>query len=128
MLANHKGEIPFVVLILPFLLGIAAGLNIPSVSSYLIGLTTVLLLLGLIFIVLNFNYSRFSLYKARWIGGTLITVILFLTGWVSVINYNELNDNDHFSKTPAQYLVVRITNEPVIKNGLVRFTANAEQQ
>jgi competence protein ComEC len=28
MLANHKGEIPFVILIIPFLLGIALGLNL----------------------------------------------------------------------------------------------------
>jgi competence protein ComEC len=128
MLANHKGEIPFVVLILPFLLGIAAGLNIPSGSFYLSLLTGSLLFFGFIFIILNLNYSRLGLYKARWIGGTLITAILFLTGWVSVINYNELNDSAHFSKKLAQYLIVKINNEPVVKNGMVRFTANVEQQ
>jgi competence protein ComEC len=128
MLANHKGEIPFVVLILPFLLGIAAGLNIFSSALYLFWLTATLLLFGLVFILLNLNYSRFGVYKARWIGGMLITVILFLIGWVSVIQYNELNDDAHFSKKPAQYLIVKINNEPVVKNGLVRFTANVEQQ
>jgi len=128
MIANHKGEIPFVILILPFLLGIAIGLNFLIVSSYLTWLSVSLFVLSVAFVILNFNYSRFKLYKVQWIGGLLITLILFLAGWVSVIRYNELNNARHFSKNPAQYLVVKINNEPVVKNGLVRFTANVEQQ
>lgn len=126
MLANHKGEIPFVVLILPFLLGITAGLSFWSVNymGWVLGL---LLFLGITFIILNLNYARFGLYKVRWLGGSLITLTLFLSGWFSVIQYNELNSDKHFSKTPAKYLLVKINNEPTIKNGLVRFTAKAEQ-
>jgi competence protein ComEC len=127
VIANHKGEIPFVILIIPFLLGITVGLNFLSVSLF-IGLTGALLLLSLAFIVLNINYARFGLYKVRWIGGSLITVILFLVGWITVIRYNEINDPLHFSKKAAQYLVVKINNEPIVKNGLIRFTANVEQQ
>ncbi|MDB5117834.1 MAG: hypothetical protein JWQ79_3326, partial [Mucilaginibacter sp.] len=127
MIANHKGEIPFVILIIPFLLGITIGLNFLSVSLF-IGLTGALLLLSLAFIVLNLNYARFGLYKSRWIGGSLITVILFLVGWISVIRYNEINNPLHFSKKAVQYLFVKINNEPIVKNGLIRFTANVEQQ
>jgi competence protein ComEC len=127
VIANHKGEIPFVILIIPFLLGITIGLNFLSVSLF-IGLTGALLLLSLAFIVLNLNYARFGLYKSRWIGGSLITVILFLVGWISVIRYNEINNPLHFSKKAAQYLIVKINNEPIVKNGLIRFTANVEQQ
>jgi competence protein ComEC len=126
VLANHKGEIPFLVLLLPFLLGIALGLNFSS-ANFLLWVTAPLLLFTVTFIILNITYSQLGLYKARWIGGSLITVILFLTGWFSVIRYNDLNSDTHFSKTKAQQLVVRINNEPVIKNGLVRFTAVAEQ-
>ncbi|MDB5115290.1 MAG: hypothetical protein JWQ79_782, partial [Mucilaginibacter sp.] len=93
-----------------------------------IGLTGALLLLSLAFIVLNLNYARFGLYKSKWIGGSLITVILFLVGWISVIRYNEINNPLHFSKKAVQYLVVKINNEPIVKNGLIRFTANVEQQ
>lgn len=127
MVANHKGEIPFIVLIIPFLLGITLGLSFSS-ATYFIWILTPLLLLSSIFIILNLNYARFGLYKARWIGGSLITVILFLIGWASVIKYNELNNTQHFSKTPAQYLIVKINNEPSIKNGLVRFTSAVEQK
>jgi len=79
MLANHKGEVPFVILIIPFLIGIALGLNFMSAIylGYLIGS---LLLLSLTFIVLNLTYTSFNLYKIKWLGGLLITGILFLTG------------------------------------------------
>ena len=127
MLANHKGEIPFIVLILPFLLGITLGLSFPS-AGYLAWILIPAVVLSLTFIIFNLNYARFGLYKLRWIGGSVITLILFLAGWVSVIRYNELNSQIHFSKTTAQYLIVKINNEPAVKNGLVRFTAAAEQQ
>jgi competence protein ComEC len=127
MVANHKGEIPFIVLIIPFLLGITLGLSFSS-ATYFIWILAPLLLLSMTFIILNLNYARFGLYKVRWIGGTLITIILFLIGWSSVIKYNELNNAQHFSKTPAQYLIIKINNEPTIKNGLVRFTSTVEQK
>ncbi len=126
MIANHKGEIPVVVLLLPFLLGIGLGINLLSGAD--IGWLRVgLFALSITFIVLNLNYSRFKLYKLRWLGGSLITIILFLFGWTLGIQHNELNNSDHFSKTKAQYLVVKINKEPVLKNGLLRFTANVEQ-
>ncbi len=125
MIANHKGEIPFAVLIIPYLLGIGLGLNLLA-GADLSWLTIIFFSLGIIFIALNLNYARFKIYKYRWFGGALITLILLLFGWISVIRYNELNDSLHFSKTPAQYFVVKINNEPNLKNGLLRFTADIE--
>ncbi|MCC8426221.1 ComEC/Rec2 family competence protein [Mucilaginibacter sp. UR6-11] len=127
MIANHKGEIPFVVLIIPFLLGTTLGLSF-AFAALLFWIAGPLVLSGAAFIVLNLTYARFGLYKARWIGGSLITLFLFLCGWLSVIRGTELNNDTHFSRKPAQYLVVKINNEPAVKNGLVRFTANVEQQ
>jgi len=126
MLANHKGEIPFIILIIPFLFGITLGLNFVA-APYISVLFISLLLLSLAFIVLNLAYKRFNLYKVKWLGGLLMTTILFLSGWVSVIQYNELNNDHHFSKKPAQGFIVKINNEPTVKNGLVRFTANVEE-
>ena len=125
MIANHKGEIPVVVLLIPFLLGIGLGINLfPGINpNWLIAL---FFGLSLLFVVLNFNYNRFNLYKARWIGGFFITLTLSSLGWLTVIRYNELNNKDHFSKLSAQFLVVQINNEPILKNGLLRFTANVK--
>jgi len=125
MIPNHKGEIPVVILLLPFLSGIAWGFNLfPAVDpNWLLG---VFILLGVGFICLGLNYGRFKLYKYRWLGGILINIILFVFGWIIVINYSELRSNNHFSKIKAQYLVVRVNNEPVLKNGFLRFTAGVE--
>jgi competence protein ComEC len=127
MIANHKGEIPFVILILPFLLGITIGLNFP-LAFYIYWLAAIFVFLGLAFIIFNLNYGRLNLYRINWIGGTLLHIILFLAGYISAINYNELNNHQHFAKTPSQYLAVQINNEPIIRNGIVRFTADVVER
>ncbi|SCW54160.1 ComEC/Rec2 family competence protein [Mucilaginibacter sp. NFR10] len=123
MIANHKGEIPVVILLIPFLLGISAGINLRSVA-YLMPLAIGFASLLILFLLLNFYYSPFKVYKRRWLGGIIIHLLLFLAGWIAVINNNELNNTSHFSKLPAQRLLVRINNEPQFKNGLIHFTAN----
>ena len=126
MIANHKGEIPVVLLLLPFLLGTGLGINLLA-SASILWLIISLATLCCLFITLNLTYNRFHLYKQRWLGGVLIVIILFLSGWLSVIKHNELNRNDHFSKTHSRFLVVKINNEPVFKNGFLRFTATVKQ-
>jgi competence protein ComEC len=120
MIPNHKGEILFVVLIIPFILGIGAGLNFLT-ATYITTLTILLLLFSLTFITLNLTYKKLNIYKINWIGGGLISIILLLFGCVSVLRYNELNRDDHFSKLRSQYVVVQVNNEPILKNGWLRF-------
>lgn len=127
MIANHKGEIPFIVLLLPFLAGIWLGLFLSS-AMYLLCVTIALAALSLIFIALNLGYAKWRLYKSKWIGGVLIHLILFFAGWFCVIGNNELNRPAHFSKHPSQQLIARINSEPNLKNGLVRFTVCVEGQ
>ncbi|WP_295792216.1 ComEC/Rec2 family competence protein [Mucilaginibacter sp.] len=126
MIANHKGEIPFLILLLPFILGISLAINFPS-DVNIKSLILFLFVSGSIFIGFNLGYTRLSIYKHRWIGGGLIVIILFLAGYLSLVNNNELNNKKHFSKASAQYLVAKINSEPVYKNGWLRFTVNVEQ-
>src|SRR5277367_3239533 len=123
MIPNHKGEIPAVLLLLPFLLGIGLGFNLLA-GANATWLIAVFAALSLAFILLNLYYNQLKLYKTRWLGGVLIAVILFLAGWINIIGYSELNNSNHFSKIPAQYLIVKISNEPILKNGLQRLTAD----
>lgn len=126
MLADHKGEIPFVLLIIPYLLGIGLGLNYFSGANVHWLLASVMLF-SVLFVLLNFYYSRFKLYKTRWVGGAIIALILLLFGLTSVIRYKEINNSDHFSRFPARYLMVKISNEPVLNGDMLRFTAAVEQ-
>lgn len=123
MIANHKGEIPVVILLFPFLLGISIGINFSS-GIYLMPLAVGFTSLLILFLLLNFYYTSFKVYKKRWLGGVAIHLLLLLAGWIAAINNNELNNARHFSKLPAQRLLVRINNESQLKNGLIRFTAS----
>ncbi len=125
MIATHKGEIPFLILLLPFLAGIGIGIYYPiySFSSYL---ETILLILGIAFIGLNLLYKALKLYRIKWIGGVLIHTILLVLGYVAVFKYDELNDEAHFAKSKADYLLVKINNEPKVTNGILRCTATVE--
>jgi len=126
MIANHKGEIPFVILIIPFVLGIGLALSYARFADT--GLLIIIAFaLSVVFITLNIAYKKLNVYKIRWVGGVLIRLILFLFGWIIVAGYSELNRTDHFSKTKSQYIIVKINNEPVLKNGLLRFTATVEE-
>ncbi|HEY9003217.1 MAG TPA: ComEC/Rec2 family competence protein [Mucilaginibacter sp.] len=125
MIAAHKGEIPFAILLLPFLAGIGSGIWFP-VFSFTTALTIILSGLIVLFISLNLLYKKFNLHKFKWTGGALIYSILFLLGWTATLKYNELNDKDRFSKKPADYLLVKISNEPKLNSDLLKFTATVE--
>lgn len=126
MIADHKGEIPFVVLLLPFLAGITIGLYLNTLY-FLPLLEIALAVFAIAFVVLNIIYKRVALYRFRWIGGTLIHFTFFLLGWVVTLNYNELNHYNHFSKGKANYLVIKVNSEPKANNGILRFIAVAEE-
>ncbi|MBS1521642.1 MAG: ComEC family competence protein [Bacteroidetes bacterium] len=125
MIAAHKGEIPFAILLLPFLAGIGSGIWFPVFSLTTI-LTVILSGLIVLFISLNLLYKKLNLHKFKWTGGALIYSILFTLGWTITLKYNELNSKDHFSKKPADYLLVKINNEPKLNGDLLRFTAVVE--
>jgi competence protein ComEC len=125
MIAAHKGEIPFVVLLLPFLAGIGIGIYFPSVPFDAF-IQVTLYSLAFVFILLNLFYKRLRLYKFKWLGGVLIHSLLFLLGWIVVLHYNELNSKDHFSKKQSSYLLVKVSNEPKLSGDLLRFTATIE--
>src|ERR1700750_2205182 len=122
MIAAHKGEIPFAILLLPFLAGIGLGIWFP-VFSFTTTLTIALLGFIILFISLNLLYKKFNLHKFKWTGGILIYSILFTLGWAITLKYNELNGKGHFSKKPADYLLLKISNEPKLNGDLLRFTA-----
>jgi competence protein ComEC len=126
MIAAHKGEIPFAVLLIPFIAGIACGLNI-NYTGYILFLLGTLVSVAAVFILLNIGYKYFSVYKHKWLGGILTHLLLFLTGWIALINYNELNSKKHFSKSKADYLIIKINNEPKLNGKTLRFTVEVEQ-
>lgn len=125
MLADHKGEIPFVVYLLPFISGIGIALSL-HLAGYQQFFASLLITFCLCFVVLNLSYLRLKLYRNRWIGGGLIHLILITAGLLFTIRYDDRIDSRYFEKSKADYLVVKINSEPQYKNNLVRFTASVD--
>ncbi|OOQ59907.1 ComEC/Rec2 family competence protein [Mucilaginibacter pedocola] len=125
MIAKHKGEIPVVILLLPFLAGISIGLCYPTAKAITLGVSALILIA--LFVVFNIAYRRLQLYKNSWTGSLLIYAILFLAGWLITVQHNQLNSNIHFSKQSAKYLLVHINSEPKVKGDVVRFSADVVQ-
>lgn len=125
MLASHKGEIPFVVFLMPFLLGIALalGLDCSAFNPVLVRFYSGFLL---VFILLNIFYRHIGLHRKAWVGGVLIHLLLIIAGMMAAVNYDSRNRTDYFGKYRANALLVKVTNEPQLKNGILRFTAEVE--
>lgn len=121
MIASHRGEIPFLVLLLPFLAGTALGMYNTPATALLWG---ILISSVLIFCALNAWYGKLKIYKNQWAGGLLIISILLFSGWIRAVQSNELSVPDHFSRVNASYLVVRVNSEPQPKEGFTRFTCS----
>jgi competence protein ComEC len=125
MLASHKGEIPFVVLILPFLAGILLALSFPfGGAQTTIAVSFFTLLAG--FIALNLLYTKTGLYRKPWIGAVLMHVLLVLCGLLCAVNYDSRNHANYFEHQPAEMLLVKVNSEPQLKQQFLRFTANVE--
>jgi competence protein ComEC len=125
MLASHKGEIPFVVFIIPFLARITLALSF-NFSAYQ---TAIGMLFGMVvtaFIALNMLYSRLGVYRHSWLGGVIMHGVLFLTGIVATLNFDNRSHSNYFEKHPAKYLLVKVSNEPQFKANFLRFTAEVE--
>jgi competence protein ComEC len=126
MIAFHKGEIPFTLLLLPFLAGLWLDIIYPC-STYIHLLQIAFCFIILAFIALNLGYQHLHLYKAKWIGGLMAGSVLLLAGMICFEANREINSTTHFSKYTSKYLTGIITNEPKLSNGILRFTVKIEK-
>ncbi len=126
MIASGKREIPFTILLVPFLAGLCLDITIPCIS-YLSIIKILSGLLFVVFIALNFLYRRLNVYKFKWTGGLSVAILLFFVGIMCLENNRENNLENHFSKVPGQYLIGKISNEPTKNSGVTRFILNIEQ-
>lgn len=125
MLADHKGEIPFVIYLLPFISGIALALQFNPAAYQTILLIAFTTLLAA-FVSLNAFYQQAGLYRKQWVGGVLVHLLLLLAGTLCTLNYDSRNTDTYFARSPAKHLLVKVNTEPQFKNNILRFTATAQ--
>jgi competence protein ComEC len=125
MIAFSKGEIPFIRLLFPFLLGLCFAACYP-LAGYGKLLLIAFGVVMVVFIGFNLSYQKLHIYKHRWLGGVLMHVLLFIAGAYCFGNNSELGKEDHFSKVKSRYLIATISSEPKLNGQTLRFIAKAE--
>ncbi|MBC7746094.1 MAG: ComEC family competence protein, partial [Flavobacterium sp.] len=122
----YKGEIPFIRLIVPLIIGIVLGFYFGS-GEFLFflefGLT---LFLGLI-IISNLVYKQANLFKRRWILGLFVHLFILLTGYVITVRQADLYNLQYFANGESDALIVRVTNEPQLTGDILRLETSVKQ-
>ncbi|MDO8993022.1 MAG: ComEC family competence protein, partial [Daejeonella sp.] len=116
----YKGEVPFVRLLIPMILGIISGRFLAH--SFLIewGVEFCLFILC-IFLSLLLGYKRFSLFRRAWIFGLIIHAFLYILCFSLTVYKSERFDPLRFNLLKADLLLVRVQNEPKVAFGNFRF-------
>ncbi len=123
----QKGELVFVRLLLPLILGIAMGFFLPPsdlLYQFVLGLSIALFFY--LWTSVAF-YSSFKLYLSRWRPGLTVQLFVVALGIALTICKNEKFNETHFSRYKDEGLVVTINSEPKLAAGILRFTARVEQ-
>lgn len=121
----HKGEIPFVRLLIPLILGVGFGWFLPEPIVLQWGIISLIFILAVFTLLLIF-YKRALFYRYPWILGVTVHVFLFLVGYLLCLKADERDDPKYFT-ADADALVLQITNEPKSNGSNMRFQTDVVQ-
>ena len=115
-----KGEVPFVRLLFPLIIGILVAYNFADPLIYSWGFGLINLLFGS-FLIGLLAYKKYKLFRWGWLFGLLIHFYLILLAYELSIHFSARFDPSHFSTLKSETLFVKIINEPKLSTGIVRF-------
>ena len=115
-----KGEVPFVRLLIPLIIGISLGYYFGHPLLLKWRVIGSLLILA-VFVFLMFKYKVYSLYRSAWLFGLIIHIYILSAGYWLTVDLSGKFDNKHFSFQKADALIVQILTEPKLSNGIFRF-------
>lgn len=123
MVAYFKEEIPFFRYIWFFIAGIGLSIYLDSPIPNLIYYWLSIFCLLLLFLIISHKKKYFNL---NHIPGFIVLVLFVLAGKLLCQNSREIHHSNHFSKIPAEQLIVVIDETPKIKGDIARFTVNVK--
>jgi len=115
-----KGEVPFVRLLFPLIIGILAGYTFANPFFYSRGAGVIFILFGS-YLILLLAYKKYKLFKWGWLFGLLLHFFLAILAYELTIHFSGRFDPNHFSAFKSESLFVKIINEPKLSSGIVRF-------
>ena len=115
-----KGEIPFVRLLLPLILGISLGYFFHSHLFQVLSFYTILLF-AVLFATLVITYKVKSIYRNNWLVGIIVHSLLFAAGCYLTIYSSNRYSPINFQKYQANALIIKVISEPNLKGDIMRF-------
>ena len=121
-----QAETVFVRLLIPFIFGILAFYNMKNLSwqPYLI-FTCSLFFFTLV--AANIWYLRVRAYRYKPVIKITFYLLSFCVGGLLTLNHKDILATNHYSKIPGDFLRIRITDEPQVKNNIIRIKASVKQ-
>jgi competence protein ComEC len=117
-----KGEVPFVRLLIPLIIGIIIASYFPS--SFIYSWPIIFLIIILIsYLLLLILYKKHRLFRLGWVFGILIHCFLALLSYSITVHYSGAYDTKYYSSLKSDVLFLKIINEPKTTAGIVRFEA-----
>ena len=121
-----KGEIPFVRLLVPLILGIILAMTWPGADAWKWALTASATLFFVFGLIVRF-YKKDNIYRRKWLPGILIHNIIFLAGYALTLSSAQKFDADYFASLSSEALIVVVTNEPQLSGKILRFETSVKE-
>ncbi|MGV3685684.1 MAG: ComEC/Rec2 family competence protein [Daejeonella sp.] len=113
-------------MIIPLITGIFLGYTCMQDATRDAAIVLALVSL-LAFSFLIVSYKRLSLYRCRWLVGSLLHVFIFLGGYWLTVSFSEKFDDTHYSRQKAEALLVVVKSEPRSSGHILRFESEARE-
>lgn len=121
-----KGEIPFVRLLIPLILGIGISWYRPDQVVYKLGFAALALSM-IFFFTLLVSYKNHHVYRNKWFIGLLVHLIILIAAYNLTYLHAQKFNADHFANMPSEALIVTVSNEPQASGEILRFESRVEQ-
>jgi competence protein ComEC len=124
MSIQFKEEVPFLRLLIGFIIGICISIQfnlLPSpIYTYSFGILFVILL------VLNLAYKKSLIYKRNFVAGSIIHIMVCLAAIIITNQRKEIYFLNHFSNVKGNQIIVHLAEDPKIKGDIARFLVRVE--
>lgn len=124
MIAVFKEEIPFLRLLVFFIVGvyISINYNLPPAPFwfYIFGVLYAALT------ILSFTYHKQKVYQRMFLPGIMLQLLVCISAIIITNQSKEIYQSQHFSHFKSDTLIVYLTEEPKIKGDVARFLVRTQ--
>ncbi len=117
----YKGEIPFVRLLVPFIMGVVLAWYFPSNPTSLL-LIICVILIAVFFLALK-QYQKRRLYFLSHYVGLIAHLLICLFAYQLTSRHLPGSEQSYFANLRSKSLLIVVNSEPSLRNDILRFEA-----